>query len=288
MGRETQERESGGVALYATCIPSGECLECPFRGRAVTYGPFKSRRRGVSIGINLFPGVKVCSFDCVYCFRGPTLVKRLEPTEDAYGITPSLLREALKVAYERTILVEGKVDAIDFSGSGEPTLHAKFPDLVDVALSFAKEHGLEHGVGVFTNSTTLWSTRVGQALKKVSYVEAKLDTVDQYKFSVINQPVEGLKVNSIVEWLRGFRREFSGVLAVQVMLLSYGGLSNYEEVDAEILSEALRLIEPDVVHLYTVYRKPRLSSVLRASEGSMIEFSEKLREAGFRVVVYTR
>lgn len=51
--------------LYAKCPPSGECLSCPVGGRAVTYGPFTSRRRGVSIGINVFPGVRVCSFNCV-------------------------------------------------------------------------------------------------------------------------------------------------------------------------------------------------------------------------------
>ncbi|MBM3255350.1 MAG: radical SAM protein, partial [Candidatus Omnitrophica bacterium] len=35
------------------------------------YGPVKSRRLGLSLGISLTP-YKICSFDCVYCQAGRT------------------------------------------------------------------------------------------------------------------------------------------------------------------------------------------------------------------------
>ena len=39
----------------------------------IIFGPVKSRRLGVSLGINLLPtDVKVCSFDCIYCECGFT------------------------------------------------------------------------------------------------------------------------------------------------------------------------------------------------------------------------
>lgn len=274
--------------LYARCIPSGECLQCPFRGKAVVYGPFKSRRRGVSIGINLFPGRKICSFNCIYCFRGATEIKTLKPVEDAYGITAKVFKQALEEAYSAVSAVESKVDALDFSGSGEPTLHVRFPEMVQIALEFAKERGLSSSVGVFTNSTTLWNEGVVNALSRVEFVEAKLDTVDSEKFIAINQPVEGLKVSSVVEWLKTFRKKFNNTLAVQVMLLKHGELVNYTEKDAEKLIEALLLIEPDIVHVYTVYRTPRLSDVLRAGEEPIMAFTEKIREAGLKVGVYIR
>ena len=35
------------------------------------FGPIKSRRLGISLGINLLPGDgKVCTFDCIYCECG--------------------------------------------------------------------------------------------------------------------------------------------------------------------------------------------------------------------------
>ncbi|MEM4831686.1 MAG: radical SAM protein [Sulfolobales archaeon] len=288
LGGGAQERREEGLVPYARCLPSGECLECPFRGKALVYGPFRSRRRGVSIGINLFPGRKVCSFNCIYCFRGPTELKTLKPVEDVYCISVKTLRRALEQAYGALLTVESRVEALDFSGSGEPTLHVRFPEMVRAALEFAREYGLSSGVGVFTNSTMLWHEGVVKALSGVEYVEAKLDTVDPEKFVAINQPVEGLRVDSVVEWLKRFRKGFSGVLAVQVMLLRCGNLVNYTEKDAENLADALLLVEPDLVHVYTVYRAPRLSGVQRASEESIAEFTRRIREAGLNVRAYAR
>ncbi|NTW34104.1 MAG: radical SAM protein, partial [Bacteroidetes bacterium] len=39
----------------------------------IIFGPVKSRRLGVSLGINLLPvDRKICNFDCVYCECGLT------------------------------------------------------------------------------------------------------------------------------------------------------------------------------------------------------------------------
>jgi len=41
--------------------------------KGLTYGPVRSRRLGLSLGLNLFPGEeKRCPFDCVYCQYGWT------------------------------------------------------------------------------------------------------------------------------------------------------------------------------------------------------------------------
>ena len=35
---------------------------------SIIIGPIKSRRLGISLGINLLPiGGKICTFDCIYC-----------------------------------------------------------------------------------------------------------------------------------------------------------------------------------------------------------------------------
>ena len=40
---------------------------------SIVFGPVRSRRLGVSLGINLLPtDSKVCSFDCIYCECGWT------------------------------------------------------------------------------------------------------------------------------------------------------------------------------------------------------------------------
>ena len=40
---------------------------------SIVFGPVRSRRLGVSLGVNLLPtDSKVCSFDCIYCECGWT------------------------------------------------------------------------------------------------------------------------------------------------------------------------------------------------------------------------
>ena len=267
----------GPLALHGRCPPSGPC-------GAVTYA-LRSRRRGRSIGINLFPLAQVCSFNCVYCFRGPTRILTAEPRDDGSGIDGRLLLEALEAAHEATGGMEG-VESLDFSGNGEPTLHPRFPELVEVARSFLRERGLDASLGVFTNSSTLGAEPVIGALGRVDYVEAKLDAASREKFLAINAPHGALSLDRIIGGLGELRRRFGGTLAIQVMLLRHRGLVNYGMEDAGAMAEALSRVGPDEVHLYTVYRAPRLPDVERAPRDAMEEFAEVLAGHGLNVKVY--
>jgi len=40
--------------------------------RQYTYGPFQSRRLGLSLGVNVLATYKLCTFNCVYCEIGLT------------------------------------------------------------------------------------------------------------------------------------------------------------------------------------------------------------------------
>ena len=276
--------DSQRFLLYAKCPPSGECLRCPYRGRSITYGPFRSRRRGTSIGINLFLGRKVCSFNCVYCFRGKTSIKTMTPVSGDYDIPPGLLHEALNEALRNA----GEVRAVDFSGNGEPTLHPRFSEYVDVVVDFVKKIDPDISVGVFTNSSTLGMGKVVEALLKLDYVEAKLDTVIQWKFRAINRPYKTLNIDDVMRNLRIFRKKFSETLVVQIMLVKYLNMANWGIRDAELMADALTVIEPDEVHVYTAYRTPRLETVSRAREEVMHTYGKVLENRGLKVELYIR
>ena len=48
----------------------------------IIFGPVKSRRLGISLGINLLPvDAKVCSFDCLYCECGRTPARMKKKSE---------------------------------------------------------------------------------------------------------------------------------------------------------------------------------------------------------------
>ena len=264
--------------LYARC--PGDCDVCPYRNLPLVYR-LKSRRRGDSLGVNLYPGGKVCSFDCIYCFRGPTAVKTPFPVDHGYP-NPRDLEEALELALRDSV----DVRSIDFSGNGEPTLHRSFAEFVRVVRAVADQYGIPASLGVFTNSTTLNQRRVAEALVHLDHVEAKLDTVDPVKFEALNRPAEGLNLQQIVDGLRSLRKTYEGVLAVQVMLVDTILFTNSTYEDAEALARALNGIEPDEVHVYTAYRPPKLSGVSKPPRNIFETFVKELERAGFKVKAY--
>jgi wyosine [tRNA(Phe)-imidazoG37] synthetase (radical SAM superfamily) len=265
--------------------PFADCRKsegCPLSWISIVYGPFESRRRGRSLGINLFPVKSVCNFNCVYCFRGGAQIKACSPTLGPLRISAADVVNALKEA-----LTEVRdVKAIDFSGNGEPTLHLKFKEIVWSVRSFIREAGLDVSLGTFTNSTLLHRREVIEALQHLDHVEAKLDTVIDWKLKAINRPCRGITVQRILENLIGLRRMFDGTLAIQIILIKYHGIKNYTPRDAKLMAESLAKIEPDVVNVYTAYRRPRLESVKPAPREEMEVFSEILKEHGLNVKVF--
>jgi wyosine [tRNA(Phe)-imidazoG37] synthetase (radical SAM superfamily) len=268
--------------LYFAKCPEVECSECPYKGRAIVYGPFTSRRRGLSIGVNLYSTAKVCSFNCVYCFRGTTELKTVEFTD--LGVpTPVMLKKSLNESISQI----GDFKSIDFSGNGEPTLRPKLSEFVEIVKEFAADNYGEVSVGLFTNSSMLLNDHMLTAISSLDHVEAKIDAVNELKFNAINMPEESLTPHKILDGLNNLRKLFDGEIAVQVMLLRLGSLSNAEESDAEALAEALKSIEPDHVHLYTVYRRPRLSIVKPVSKEEIERFASILAGEGFKTEIYT-
>ncbi|MHA2431502.1 MAG: hypothetical protein ACXACC_10810 [Promethearchaeota archaeon] len=55
--------------------------------RKYTYGPYPSRRLGLSLGVDILPKQKLCTFNCIYCEIGPT-IKTVSP-EYRISLPPS-------------------------------------------------------------------------------------------------------------------------------------------------------------------------------------------------------
>ena len=88
---------------------------------AFTYGPIQSRRLGRSLGINILPTeTKFCLSNCLYCQYGATNLRavrmiKLPPVQ--------VIMEALTKDFAHLAEIKEEIDAITFSGNGEPTLH---------------------------------------------------------------------------------------------------------------------------------------------------------------------
>ena len=118
------------------------------RKQASIVYPTNSRRSGgLSVGVNLFPSRKSCTFDCPYCevppFSGSTAfsLDRMERH----------LRRVLAAAQEQG----EKVMDIRISGSGEPTSSLDLPDALDLAARVRGEMVPEAKLVLVTNGTGL-------------------------------------------------------------------------------------------------------------------------------------
>ena len=95
----------------------------------IIFGPVKSRRLGVSLGINLLPAKrKICNFNCIYCECGWTT-----DVEKAMSHLPGRkeVYEALDQKLSEMKTRDESPDVITYAGNGEPTLHPDFAGIID-------------------------------------------------------------------------------------------------------------------------------------------------------------
>lgn len=214
---------------------------------STVYGPVKSWRFGWSLGIDLILRTSTCSFDCVYCQLGP--IEDVTPARRSFVPTSRVVDDLREHGWEGS-------DVATFSGSGEPTLAL---NLGEALAEIARISGLP--TNVLTNGTTLGDPAVVAALAAAARVELKVDAVDEETFRRINRPVEGVTLAGIVADAVEFRATYHGHLALQVMVMP----ATVERLGG--LSDAVRRIRPDSVHLNTP-RRPRPREFHMASRGS--------------------
>jgi histidinol dehydrogenase len=126
-------------------------------GGKIIYPVYSRRSGGLSVGINLFPDHKRCSFDCPYCEVFPfetDIIFKLEVMKTA-------LRSAILDARERNLPVKD----LCFSGNGEPTMSPHFTEALEAAAAIRNELAAEAKLVVITNGTGLLDPSMFEFLK---------------------------------------------------------------------------------------------------------------------------
>lgn len=243
-------------------------------GLSAVYGPHLSRRLGLSLGVDLFPLMKICSFNCVYCECGSTQLKRY-PTVDSSEVQVHCdeVLDEVREALERV----SKVDFVTISGCGEPTLHPEFHQVVE-ELKILLMESFEAKLAVLTNSSTLTAAEVREALKMVDLPVLKLDAGSEEFFKAVNMPHSGISLGEIVDQLKKLCAE-NPKAVVQTMLLRYKGLSNASGRELELLAERIAEVKPSGVQLYVPYRPPWSPSVTIPRSEELVGALKRIQEA---------
>lgn len=202
------------------------------------FGPVPSRRFGLSLGVDLVPH-KTCPLNCVFCEVGPTTCLTMERKE--YVPTSEVKRELKEWHAGR-----GKADVVSVTGSGEPTLHTGFGDV----LAFIKKTIKIKSV-LLTNSTLLYLPDVRCSAALADIVKVTLSAWDDDSFRKIARPHPDLRFSTIVEGLKLFRHEYSGAIWLEVFIVP-GINSDLEQV--KTIAQLARTIHPDKVQLNTALR----------------------------------
>jgi wyosine [tRNA(Phe)-imidazoG37] synthetase (radical SAM superfamily) len=222
------------------------------------YGPVTSRRLGSSLGVDILP-LKTCSFNCIYCQLGRTTRLTLQRRE--YTPVKPVLAEI-----EQYLAGPGqRPDYITFSGSGEPTLHSKLGELIRgvKGITGAK-------VAVLTNSSLLALPEVREELLPADLVVPSLDAATQPVFERVNRPARGLRIDSIIDSLTAFRKEFSAELRLEILLVK--GI-NDTEAELNAIKQAAEKIAPDSIDLNTPVRPPAEESAKTLAPGRLREIA---------------
>ncbi len=159
-----------------------------------------SRRFGRSLGINLSPGsCKLCSFNCAYCHYGKT--ERLVADARQYKRDLPPYPEIIE-AVQEALRSRMELDAVTFSGNGEPTLHPDFPALVEGVIYLRNKYRPRLKIALLSNSTGLGREDVRRAVMKLDLPVFKLDAGTEKTFRKINRPAAGVRFEEIVSHLK--------------------------------------------------------------------------------------
>jgi wyosine [tRNA(Phe)-imidazoG37] synthetase (radical SAM superfamily) len=250
----------------------------------VIFGPVRSRRLGLSLGINLLPlHSKHCSFNCIYCECGWTPLRRVEGPD-----LPSReqIAGALEAALKEMAAEPPFPDALTYAGNGEPTIHPEFAGIVEDTIRLRDKYLPASKVTVLSNASMVNDPKVFDALMKLDNNIQKLDAGNERMFALINNPVGPVNLDRLVEGLA----RFNGQVIIQSMFLR--GHFRGEEIDntqpAEVADWIARLkkIGPSSVMIYPVARATPVHSIEKIPQEVLAGIAAKVKEEGIAVSVY--
>ncbi|MHA1148438.1 MAG: hypothetical protein ACTSR8_09345 [Promethearchaeota archaeon] len=252
--------------------------------REFTYGPFQSRRLKLSLGVDVLPPSKKCTYNCVYCELGITKKDQLVSPEFRIQKKPS---HKFRKELHDILKYVPHLNSITFGYNGEPTLNENLLDFLKIAKDVRAQIKWTRNIPLltlFTNSSTLYSSEIRDRVRQFDLVLAKLDAATQTDFLRSNCPHKEVPdIADIINSLIKLRAEMpkNNKLAVQCLIYrSYREdfIPNNNEENIKNLAKAIKRIKPNLVQLYSIARIPAQYYVFAIDEERKQEIVQKFEE----------
>lgn len=243
----------------------------------IIFGPVRSRRLGLSLGVNLLPiESKLCSFDCIYCECGWN--------DDHPGKRRFNAREDVSAMLDATLarmVADGTPpDVITFAGNGEPTMHPDFEKIIDDTIALRDKHCPAAKVSVLSNATQIHREDVRRALLRVDNNILKLDSAFDETVQLVNKPQGSYSVARTVELLKAF----NGELIVQTMFLrgEYLGkrVDNTTTEEVEAWLKLIAEIKPKQVMVYSLDRDTPCQTLEKVEKDELRGIADRVEALG--------
>ena len=230
---------------------------------SIAYGPVRSRRFGTSVGINLTPlHSKLCTFDCPYCQCGFNTPKAEggrwpSPDEVAHSLARALARSATPPGW------------IMVSGNGEPTLHPRFPGVVDRILAVRAEVAPATRIGVLSNGLASGQPSVRAALLRVDARVMKLDPGPMER-------VNGARYDAdqLIADYRALQP-----LTIQAMVARGRDWDGASEASVAAWLPLVQRAAPEAVQLYSIARPPADATFQNVPRERLEQMAAAIRSA---------
>jgi wyosine [tRNA(Phe)-imidazoG37] synthetase (radical SAM superfamily) len=234
----------------------------------LAYGPIDSRRFGRSLGVNPLGSEKICSFDCGYCDLGHS------------SMTMNRIRKELVFPSRATIMDEVRaelrkdcdMEAITFSGNGEPTLYPEFEELVTEVKQARGELAPKAKLIVLSNGAHLDSKKVVAGMNLLDVRVIKLDAGSDRLLKTVNAP---LVRRNLSQLLTGIKKLDN--CTIQGMFVQ-GSINNISSAEIDEWVEVIGMIKPIGVQLMTVTRPTADKGILPVEEDVLYSIAFKLKK----------
>jgi wyosine [tRNA(Phe)-imidazoG37] synthetase (radical SAM superfamily) len=250
----------------------------------VIFGPVRSRRLGLSLGINLLPThSKYCSFNCIYCECGWT-TGNMNQIPDL----PSreLVSEYLEFRLKELVEEDHIPDVLTYAGNGEPTMHPDFAGIVDDTIALRDKFMPGVKISLLSNASMIHDPKIFNACLKLDNNIQKLDVGFERYFHLINNPVLPVDYNNLVDDLK----KFDGKVIIQSMFLrgSYNGevIDNTTGPEVKEWLDKLSLIKPATVMIYPVSRATPVYNLEKIGIFDLENIANQVRELGIKAEVF--
>jgi wyosine [tRNA(Phe)-imidazoG37] synthetase (radical SAM superfamily) len=256
------------------------------------YAVLSRRAKGLSIGINLNPD-KICNFDCIYCQVDRTTPPEFRDVDEALLLDE--LESMLRRARDGSLFAEPpfasipearrRIADISFAGDGEPTTYPRFREIVASVAALKEQLGFGGlKIAVLTNCTVLDRPAVREALeildRSAGEIWAKLDAGTEAYYEQVCVPGGARFTKVLANILETARQR---PVVIQSLFLRHEDRGpSVDEIRAycarlqEILEGGGRI---KLVQVYTVARRPAVSSVTPLSDAEVDAIVEEVRRS---------